>query len=47
GSQYFLTLTDQPHLDGHYTLFAFVTRGLATMDELVEGDSINAIHIQQ
>ncbi len=47
GSQYFLTLSAQPHLDGHYTLFASVTGGLAAMDALVEGDTINSVQIQQ
>lgn len=46
GSQYFLTLTPQPHLDGHYTLFGEVTGGLAAMDALVEGDGINSVQVQ-
>ncbi|MGI8509452.1 MAG: peptidylprolyl isomerase [Gemmatimonadaceae bacterium] len=46
GSQYFLTLTPQPHLDGHYTLFGQVVRGLAAMDALVEGDRIDSVHVQ-
>lgn len=46
GSQYFLTLTPQPHLTGHYTVFGRVTSGLTTMDSLVEGDAINSIRIQ-
>ncbi|MEO7104129.1 MAG: peptidylprolyl isomerase [Gemmatimonadaceae bacterium] len=45
GSQYFLTLTPQPHLTGHYTVFGRVTSGLAAMDSLVEGDAINSIRI--
>ncbi len=43
GSQYFLTLTPQPHLTGHYTVFGSVTSGLAAMDALVEGDAINRV----
>ncbi len=46
GSQYFLTLTPQPHLDGHYTLFATVTRGFSAMDALVEGDVIRSVRVQ-
>jgi cyclophilin family peptidyl-prolyl cis-trans isomerase len=46
GSQYFLTLTPQPHLTGHYTVFGLVTGGLAAMDSLVEGDAINSIRIR-
>lgn len=46
GSQYFLTLTPQPHLEGHYTVFGMVTGGLAAMDSLREGDLIRSIHVQ-
>ena len=45
GSQYFLTLTPQPHLTGHYTLFGHVTSGLNVMDALVEGDAIRSVVI--
>ena len=40
GSQFFLTLAMQPHLDGHYTVFGHVRSGLAAMDALVQGDAI-------
>ncbi|MDQ6737052.1 MAG: peptidylprolyl isomerase, partial [Gemmatimonadota bacterium] len=43
GSQYFLTLTPQPHLTGHYTVFGTVSAGLNTMDALVEGDAIRTV----
>lgn len=43
GSQYFLTLTPQPHLTGHYTVFGYVSTGFSAMDALVEGDAINTI----
>jgi len=46
GSQYFLTLTPQPHLDGHYTVFGLVTSGLDVMDALVEGDAINSVRVR-
>ena len=46
GSQYFLTLTPQPHLTGHYTVFGRVTSGLNVMDALVEGDAINSVVIR-
>lgn len=36
GSQFFLTLSDQPHLDGRYTIFGRVTRGM----EILLGDGI-------
>ena len=43
GSQFFLTLSPQPHLEGHYTVFGRVTRGAANMDALVQGDVIRNI----
>ena len=46
GSQYFLTLTPQPHLTGHYTVFGRVTSGLAVMDSLVEGDAIKSVVVR-
>ena len=45
GSQYFLTLAPQPHLDGHYTVFARVADGLAVMDALVQGDRIVDVEV--
>ncbi|HXY31138.1 MAG TPA: peptidylprolyl isomerase [Gemmatimonadaceae bacterium] len=45
GSQYFLTLTPQPHLDGGYTVFARVVAGLDVMDALVQGDLISMITV--
>jgi len=45
GSQYFLTLSPQPHLDGHYTVFARVVGGLEVMDALVQGDRIIEVEV--
>jgi len=38
GSQFFFTHSPQPHLDGRYTAFGEVTRGLEVVDQLLEGD---------
>lgn len=46
GSQYFLTLSPQPHLDGHYTVFGMVVSGAHAMDSLREGDLIRTISIR-
>lgn len=43
GSQFFLTLAPQPHLDGRYTVFGSVTSGWSVMDSLVQGDAIRTI----
>jgi cyclophilin family peptidyl-prolyl cis-trans isomerase/HEAT repeat protein len=40
GSQYFITHSPQPHLDGHYTVFGRVVRGYDVLDKIVQGDLI-------
>ena len=46
GSQYFITHSPQPHLDGHYTVFGRVLGGFAALDALVQGDRILSITVQ-
>ncbi len=46
GSQYFLTLTPQPHLDGHYTVFGMLREGFGVLDQITQGDSIRSVEIQ-
>jgi cyclophilin family peptidyl-prolyl cis-trans isomerase/HEAT repeat protein len=46
GSQYFFTLTPQPHLDAHYTAFGRLVAGYATLDEIIQGDSIAHVSVQ-
>jgi cyclophilin family peptidyl-prolyl cis-trans isomerase len=46
GSQYFLTLTPQPHLDGHYTVFGILRDGFGVLDQITQGDSIRSVEIQ-
>jgi cyclophilin family peptidyl-prolyl cis-trans isomerase/HEAT repeat protein len=43
GSQYFITHSPQPHLDGHYTVFGRVTRGYDVLDKIVQGDLITRV----
>jgi cyclophilin family peptidyl-prolyl cis-trans isomerase/HEAT repeat protein len=43
GSQYFITVTPQPHLDGRYTVFGHVARGYDVVDALVQGDAITDV----
>jgi cyclophilin family peptidyl-prolyl cis-trans isomerase len=38
GSQFFVTLSAQPHLDGRYTAFGEVVRGEEVLDRILEGD---------
>jgi cyclophilin family peptidyl-prolyl cis-trans isomerase len=40
GSQFFITLAPQPHLDGDYTIFGRVVAGDEILDEVTQGDVI-------
>jgi len=44
GSQYFITHSAQPHLDGTYTIFGRVTGGSTVLDAIGQGDRIRSIH---
>ena len=46
GSQYFITHSPQPHLDGHYTVFGRVLRGFDALDAIVQGDRILSITVR-
>jgi cyclophilin family peptidyl-prolyl cis-trans isomerase/HEAT repeat protein len=39
GSQFFITLSEQPHLNGRYTIFGEVTRGMDVIDRITAGDT--------
>ncbi|MCA1632534.1 MAG: peptidylprolyl isomerase [Acidobacteria bacterium] len=45
GSQWFVTHSPQPHLDGGYTVFGRVTEGLEVIDRITRGDRIRSITI--
>jgi peptidylprolyl isomerase len=40
GSQYFITHSMQPHLDGRYTAFGHVISGMEVVDSILEGDRV-------
>ena len=47
GSQYFITHSAQPHLDGIYTIFGRVVggaSGAAVLNAIGQGDRIRSIH---
>jgi cyclophilin family peptidyl-prolyl cis-trans isomerase/HEAT repeat protein len=44
GSQYFITHSAQPHLDGTYTIFGRVIGGAVTLEAIGQGDRIRSIH---
>ena len=43
GSQYFMTVAPDPHLDGRYTVFGRVIGGFSALDALVQGDHLERI----
>jgi len=45
GSQWFITHSHAPHLDGGYTIFGRVVNGMAVVKELEVGDSIISVTI--
>jgi cyclophilin family peptidyl-prolyl cis-trans isomerase/HEAT repeat protein len=47
GSQWFVTHSPQPHLDGGYTIFGNVVEGMKVVDGIVRGDLIRSIVIQE
>jgi cyclophilin family peptidyl-prolyl cis-trans isomerase/HEAT repeat protein len=44
GSQWFITLSPQPHLDGGYTIFGEVYDGIPALLRVTQGDLIRTIH---
>jgi cyclophilin family peptidyl-prolyl cis-trans isomerase/HEAT repeat protein len=46
GSQFFITLSQQPHLDGGYTCFGRVVSGMQVADHIVPGDVIRRVRIK-
>ena len=47
GSQFFITHSPQPHLDGHHTVFGKVTNGEDVVDAIAQGDVIISIEISE
>jgi len=45
GSQFFITHSPQPHLDGGYTIFGQVTKGMEVVNRLARGDRIERVEI--
>jgi cyclophilin family peptidyl-prolyl cis-trans isomerase/HEAT repeat protein len=47
GSQWFVTHSPQPHLDGGYTVFGRVVEGMDVVDRIARGDRIRSITINE
>lgn len=47
GSQWFVTHSPQPHLDGGYTVFGRVIRGMDVVDNIARGDVIRRVMISE
>ncbi|HET9704832.1 MAG TPA: HEAT repeat domain-containing protein [Vicinamibacterales bacterium] len=45
GSQFFITHSPQPHLDGRYTVFGQVVSGMDVVDRLTQWDTIERIRV--
>lgn len=45
GSQWFVTLSPQPHLNGRYTIFARVTRGLDVAKRITQGAEVYRVEV--
>jgi len=46
GSQFFITHSPQPHLDGRYTVFGHVVEGMGVVDQIRQGDVIRRVTIR-
>jgi peptidyl-prolyl cis-trans isomerase B (cyclophilin B) len=47
GSQFFITHSSQPHLDGKHTVFGKVTQGQEVVDAIREGDRMVKVTVRE
>lgn len=45
GAQFHLLLADEPHMDGKYTIFGKVVKGLSVLQNLRKGDTIREVQV--
>ncbi len=45
GSQFFITLSPQPHLDANYTVIGWVAQGMEVADKIQQGDVIDRVEV--
>jgi len=46
-SQFFICISEQPHLDGRYTFFGQVIRGAEVLDRIRQGDRILSMRLEK
>ena len=42
-TQFYITLDDQPHLDGQYTIFGQVVKGMGAVQQILKGDTMDKL----
>jgi peptidyl-prolyl cis-trans isomerase B (cyclophilin B) len=47
GSQFFIVLAPQPHLDGLHTVYGQVTDGINEIDQIKQGDAMQTVEIYE
>lgn len=46
-SQFYIALKDLPHLDGKYTVFGEVTKGIELLDQIEKGDKMLSVSLEE
>jgi peptidyl-prolyl cis-trans isomerase B (cyclophilin B) len=47
GSQFYICFAPAPHLDGQYTVFGQVVKGMEVVDQIAVGDKMKSIKIEE